>query len=532
MGYFDSVKVAPTSVPAPVSNVIQLRDGIHPYAQAIRAAWLDRLDQLPRPWVEGAAWDPNCFVTARKLIELANSPWSGYDLLEARSDYLEHAPHDNVWDKREKCWEQALGRAGGTALPEPPPNAPAPDPTVLNLDEEVALSIGPPLNPIIDWHDLFAADDDGEEWIIEPLLPARRMIALYSAPKAGKSLLMLEIAVGIARGTTVIGTTPDRPRRVLYVDFENDPRGDVRARLESMDVGPDQLANLCYLTYPSLAKFDTAQGAVDLARHVEHYDCEVVVIDTVSRAVMGDENENDTWLAFYRHTGLTLKRMGIACIRLDHSGKDREKGMRGGSAKYGDVDAVWRLTAISDDTITLECTDNRMPVPVKNLTLTRQDYPLVHLAAGEAWQAAASAKARWVDEALDKLGVPSSASVREAAAALRGAGEKVENQALRDAVKMRKLRLDFPSERESASVPGTPPAHSGTPGGAVPGTPPPLGGVRHTSGSVPKRHGTDPDELVACKSCFKPTSNAVAGRNGGLCATCFRDTGQIHEGGQ
>ena len=47
---------------------------------------------------------------------------------------------------------------------------------------------------------------------------------------------MLEIAVGIARGTEVLGVTPDRPRNVLYVDFENDPRGDIRSRLEAMDL--------------------------------------------------------------------------------------------------------------------------------------------------------------------------------------------------------------------------------------------------------------------------------------------------------
>jgi hypothetical protein len=43
--------------------------------------------------------------------------------------------------------------------------------------------------------------------------------------------------------------------------------------------------------------------------------------------------------------------------------------MRGGSAKYGDVDAVWRLTALNENTILLECTDHRMPVPEKMLTL-------------------------------------------------------------------------------------------------------------------------------------------------------------------
>jgi hypothetical protein len=59
-----------------------------------------------------------------------------------------------------------------------------------------------------------------------------------------------------------------------------------------------------------------------------------VVIDTVSRAIDGEENSNDTW----------LNQLGIAMIRLDHSGKDETKGMRGGSAKSGDVDAVWLST--------------------------------------------------------------------------------------------------------------------------------------------------------------------------------------------
>ena len=114
---------------------------------------------------------------------MANSPWAGYDVLAARNDYLAHAPYDSVWDKRDKCWQQAVERTGGNSLPEPPPNTPIPEVTVLNMDQEVSLSARPPLNPIIDWHELFATDDDGEEWIIEPLLPARRMIALYSAPR-------------------------------------------------------------------------------------------------------------------------------------------------------------------------------------------------------------------------------------------------------------------------------------------------------------------------------------------------------------
>ena len=233
--------------------------------------------------------------------------------------------------------------------------------------------------PVIGWHDLWA-DDSSEEWIVEPLLPARRLVALYSAPKVGKSLLMLEIAAAVAAGRPLYGA-PVKQCRVLYVDFENDPRSDIRRRLQDMGYVPDDLDNLCYLSFPTIAKFDTKQGGEQLLAAIEEYGCEVVVIDTVSRSVQGDENENDTWLAFYRNTGLLLKQKQIAMIRLDHSGKDETKGQRGGSAKSGDVDAVWRLSKTGDDLIDLVCEAQRFPVERNHLTLRREEEPLRHVIA-------------------------------------------------------------------------------------------------------------------------------------------------------
>ncbi len=233
------------------------------------------------------------------------------------------------------------------------------------------------LLPALDWHALWA-DDEPEEWIIEPILPARRLVALYSAPKVGKSLLMLEMAVAIARGSDVLGVTLERPRKVLYVDFENDPKADVRERLQAMGYGPDDLENLHYLSYPTLAGLDSERGSIELMAAVEVYECEVVVVDTVSRSVDGEENDNDTWLKFYRNTGLKMKQAGIALIRLDHSGKDETKGQRGGSAKVGDVDAVWRLSRVTDTVFRLDCEANRMVVHERTLTLHRETLPRLH----------------------------------------------------------------------------------------------------------------------------------------------------------
>lgn len=233
------------------------------------------------------------------------------------------------------------------------------------------------LYPTLNWHKLWA-DETEDDWILEPLLPARRLVALYSPAKVGKSLFMLELAVAISRGDKFLNALPDRPHRVLYVDMENDPKGDVVTRLQDMGYRPSDLDQLLYLSFPRLPYLDTAMGALQLIAVIDAYDVDVVVIDTISRIVSGEENDNDTWLNFYRHTGLALKARGVAAIRLDHTGKDQTKGMRGGSAKYGDVDAVWSMTPKLPDQFQLECTANRLPITRKLLTIHRATVPRLH----------------------------------------------------------------------------------------------------------------------------------------------------------
>jgi|GEM_PF-1040671 len=245
----------------------------------------------------------------------------------------------------------------------------------LDLDQE-ATDRAKRLFPRLDWHDLWA-DEEEEEWIHYPLLPARRLVALFSAAKVGKSLLLLEFAVAISRGEMFLGS-PCVQKRVLYVDFENDPRGDVRSRLQAMGYGPDDLDGLDYLSFPTMAALDSARGSLELMEIITAYGSQVAIIDTVSRAVDGEENSNDTWLNFYRHTGLKLKQAGVSLYRLDHTGKDETKGQRGGSAKSGDVDVIWQMTRVTESRFRLDCKDTRLPIGTKTITLDRLLLPKLH----------------------------------------------------------------------------------------------------------------------------------------------------------
>lgn len=291
--------------------------------------------------------------------------------------------------------------------------------------------------PLVNLTDIWDTPDD-TEWLLYPLIPARRASVIYSAPKVGKSLLTLEIAAHLAEGTQVLGYTPDRPIRVLYVDYENDPSGDTVNRLKAMGYTPDRLNNLMILSYPVIGGLDTHQGAATFTEILNVYAPELVILDTMSRAIDGEENENDTYLNFYRLIQLPMKKAGIALVRLDHTGKDETKGQRGGSAKSGDVDMVWHYQKISEITFRLQLDANRLPVQDQVLRLRREVAPLRHVVVG-----ADQARQDRIDEInklLDAAGHDNQVGERTARDALKVLGKSAANDLLRDALKQRKQR--------------------------------------------------------------------------------------------
>jgi hypothetical protein len=155
-----------------------------------------------------------------------------------------------------------------------------------------------------------------------------------------------------------------------------------------------------------------------------------VVIDTMSRAVEGAENESDTVRAFYAHTGRALKAAGVAVVRLDHSGKDMSKGQRGSSAKTDDVDVVYRLTA-RENGVRIDTTHKRSRWVRDRIDLTITSDPLAYTTGPAAWPAGT----KEVADLLDGLGVPMEAKSSAARLALKGAGQgrraDVVNAALR-----------------------------------------------------------------------------------------------------
>ncbi len=329
------------------------------------------------------------------------------------------------------------------ALPRPP----EPWDGLDEPDEVVPTSAKPrrwvvDLSPSrVSWDELWASEQSEEDWLAEPIVARGRGHALYAPAKVGKSLLMLEGAAALASGRPWLDQAAGAPRSVLYLDMEM-TRDDLRERLEDLGYGPDDdLSHLNYHLLPDLPPLDHAEGGEAVAELVAGYGAELVVVDTLAQVVTGKENDADTYRAFFRHTGVEVKRAGAALVRLDHAGKDIDKGQRGSSGKADDVDVVWRLAAADGAGLTLSCTHHRMAWVPEKVELLRKTDPLRHVRTGDSWPAGTSEAAR----RLDALGVGAEESRRVAGRRLREDGRGgVRNEVVAAAQRFRRARPEEP----------------------------------------------------------------------------------------
>ena len=283
----------------------------------------------------------------------------------------------------------------------------------------------------VDWFEFWNRERSDADWLLDPILARGRGHVLDAAEKTGKSLVLLWAAASIATGV--------EPVVVFYLDYEMSD-DDVFERLTDMGYGPhSDLSRLRYALLPTLPPLDRKEGAdallglLDAEQAIRPHQHVVVIIDTTSRAVEGDENSADTIRAFYRHTGIALKQRGVTWARLDHAGKDATRGQRGSSAKGDDVDLVWRMEA-TDNGLVLKRDAARMGWVPERVPLERRDNPLRYEVAKAAWPAGT----RELAALLDDLGVPGDAGNRAARQALHDTGHQASSAVLRAAVKYRK----------------------------------------------------------------------------------------------
>ena len=237
-----------------------------------------------------------------------------------------------------------------------------------SLDELVPLraenDISRKYTPV-NWREVWTTEPPPIEWLIEPVLERGTINALFSKPGVGKSLVTMEMALRIVRSGEV----------ALLIDQENRVI-DLVTRLHSFGATPEELDNLVVFNFAELPPLDTAEGARDMIALADAYKPALVVLDTTSRVVQGDENDSSTYLDLARLTLGPLKSRGICVLRLDHVGKDASRGQRGSSSKESFEDSLWSMTKDSEEFIVLERTKSRTGHGGSTVVLQKHDNPL------------------------------------------------------------------------------------------------------------------------------------------------------------
>jgi AAA domain-containing protein/Toprim domain-containing protein len=288
----------------------------------------------------------------------------------------------------------------------------------------------------IDWHELWNGSAAEPQWLVDGLLERGRLHAIWAPRKHKKSLVTLVIVASLVTGQPLLGRPNPHGRalRVLYIDIEN-ARDDIRQRLTDAGYGPGDLANLIYLSFPSLPGLDSAVGGTHLLALVERHTPDLLVLDTTSRVVTGKENDADTFRALYRHALAPIKATGTAILRLDHAGKDVTLGQRGSSAKGDDLDTAWLIIMHGDNRLTLQLDFQRTNHHPERIELVQHRNPLrftrIDGAADRPEVTAAIAQ-------LDHLGVPMTAGRPAVTKILSAAGMRVRTSVLSEAIKIRK----------------------------------------------------------------------------------------------
>ena len=230
------------------------------------------------------------------------------------------------------------------AIPEPDQRLPAtePDPAedifeLLDLDELEALP--------------------APTWLIADLIADHGLSVLYGDPGAGKSFIAIDMALRLAFAMDWHGT-PARAAGVLYIAGEGSRGLGKRVAGWRREHAMDGVEAPFLLLPTAVQLLDDAQRSrlcrtIDAAKSRAGFPIGLVVIDTVSRAIAGaDENGQETMSLFVKACADIQAHCGGAVLAVHHSGKDKDRGMRGSTVLLGGCDASIRLGR-DEDYVTL-----------------------------------------------------------------------------------------------------------------------------------------------------------------------------------
>jgi hypothetical protein len=197
-------------------------------------------------------------------------------------------------------------------------------------------------------------EEKGElDWLVPGFLVRGAVAQLTAKPAAGKTTLLVQMALQLACGDPFLGMRPVRPVKTLYLMAEGARpgfKGRVRLACETLGITGSRLKQIPWLIQPERATSKVKLGSDELRKMIGASKADLVILDTQRYFKMGgEENSADDWLKFFMEPMRALTaEFGCGFFLVHHfkkSGDDLQddEKQRGTSAQIGDVDVAMRL---------------------------------------------------------------------------------------------------------------------------------------------------------------------------------------------
>lgn len=195
-------------------------------------------------------------------------------------------------------------------------------------------------------------DEDREpplSWMVKGLLVDGGLSSIFGAPGTSKTFLALDLALSIAHGRDWFGRRT-AAGGVVYVTGEGS--SGFRQRMKAWRQENEGAPRVPFVLVPSSVNlFDDDDGVKALIGDVRSHasvmgvPVRLIVLDTLSRMIgSGDEDKARDINVVVQRAERLQRETGAHVLIVHHSGKDRDRGMRGSNALLGAVDAAIEVT--------------------------------------------------------------------------------------------------------------------------------------------------------------------------------------------
>jgi len=197
-------------------------------------------------------------------------------------------------------------------------------------------------------------------YLIPRILPEQGLVTLVAEPSSKKSFLAVHMASCVATGTPFFDI-PTTKGNIVYIAAEG--QFGMRKRISAWEV--EQGLSIADPAFGIIAEplqiNDGEKLQALMASLLEHAEqvggVSLVVIDTLNRTLMGDENAPRDMTTFVAGCSEIINQLGCAVLLLHHPSKNGNGGARGHSALMGAADVGLKIENGRQDRFTVKMND-------------------------------------------------------------------------------------------------------------------------------------------------------------------------------